>query len=87
MTHSPTPWKIEHDDTSFVIVNANGYPVCRTAYDNTRDKDNAQLLVSAPELLEACKKFVKSFKSLQREKCETARNVAIAAIAIAERKE
>lgn len=47
-------------------------------------KANARLITAAPDLLAACVKFVDSFKSLQREKCDVAHRMACAAIAKAE---
>jgi len=47
---------------------------------------NAQLVASAPELLEVLKHFVKSFASGQREKCDVALIEAKQAIAKAEGK-
>lgn len=45
---------------------------------------DARLIAAAPDLLAACQKFVASFKSLQREKCDVAHRMAVEAIAKAE---
>ena len=50
MKHIPKSWKIRQDDTVFDIIDDSG------AFCTCTTKEQAQLIVVAPKLLEACKK-------------------------------
>jgi hypothetical protein len=65
--HTPGPWKIngyagEHEERGAYIVSENGRVVCATRgalsmrpEDHWEDEANARLIISAPDLLKACK--------------------------------
>lgn len=88
--HTPGPWTLIPDDvftpdSSLLkhqrIVGANLISPGIVFGGLDECKGNALLIAAAPDLLAACQKFVDSFKSLQREKCDIAHRMAIEAIA------
>ena len=97
--YTPGPWKVEdkREETppgylyEITTDEANPWQIASIAGGTdandlsigAEEKANAQHIVAAPQLLEACEKFVDSFKSLQREKCDIAHEMAKAAIAAA----
>ena len=89
---SPGPWMVigglretTEGECYAIVGTANGaLDVIAPRSMEKHHMPNAHLIASAPDLLAACQNFVNSFKSLQREKCDVAHRMALAAIAKAE---
>jgi hypothetical protein len=80
VTHTPGPWHVGPHYKSDVESREGRICECRPL-SSPRAEANARLVAAAPDLLIACEKFVASFKSLQREKCDVAHRLAVEAIA------
>lgn len=90
-THTPAPWRFvlnaafsDGQPSASVWIEAGEYRSLATLIPVAEVEANARLIAAAPDLLAACEKFVESFKSLQREKCDVAHRMAVEAIAKAE---
>ncbi len=88
---TPGPWNLDYViDGAFQIsgtVRGDACVLATRAPFPSRHFEfaaNAHLIAAAPDLYAACQKFVDSFKSLQREKCDVAHAMAVAALAKAD---
>jgi len=63
MTHTQAPWKVQQNSKSFDVMTADGrHCICSNfgCYATQEEKEaNAQLIASAPELLEALEASLK----------------------------
>lgn len=68
MKHTPGPWRISKwdqqnvaDGFTTVICDSRGHGICKflTYGHDKKVKVNANLIATAPDLLEACKEFVR----------------------------
>ena len=80
--HTPGPWVFMDDDTFYgEIRDCETFTEIARMPDMDDRPDDFRLIAAAPDLLEACEKFISSFASGQREKCDIALIMAKEAVA------
>lgn len=72
--HTPGPWKMVEDVNGFLWVEAKGPIILAKIHSmasEVKDKANARLIASAPDLLEALKEATMAFKFLDSNRLKT----------------